>query len=300
MAAGPHVSLSAETLFQFGPLEVSNSILTSTVISALLILVALIVRTQITSTDKPKGIQNFFELIVESLYNMVHSVTNDHRKTVVFLPLIASFFIFILTNNWFGLLPGVGTIGITKDEHASIPAVMSVEPAMAATEVTDTHATDDHGDEIIEASSHDLEDGAEVSHGESHEIFVPIFRPGTADLNTTLALAIFSVFAVQIMGIQFQGLNYFSKFINFSSPIMFFVGILEIISEFAKIVSFAFRLFGNIFAGEVLLVVIGYLTKIIVPVPFYGLEVFVGFIQALVFAMLSLVFFNMATQGHEH
>jgi F-type H+-transporting ATPase subunit a len=106
---------------------------------------------------------------------------------------------------------------------------------------------------------------------------------------------------VQFYGVQFLHLAYFAKYFNFSSPIMFFVGILELISEFAKIISFAFRLFGNVFAGEVLISVIMYLAGLGVPIPFYGLEVFVGFVQALVFSMLSLVFFNMATQGHsEH
>lgn len=80
---------------------------------------------------------------------------------------------------------------------------------------------------------------------------------------------------------------------------MFFVGILELVSEFSKVISFAFRLFGNIFAGEVLLVVIMSLVGVIVPMPFYGLEIFVGFVQALVFSMLTLVFFNMATLSHD-
>jgi len=80
---------------------------------------------------------------------------------------------------------------------------------------------------------------------------------------------------------------------------MFFVGLLETVLEFAKIMSFAFRLFGNIFAGEVLLAVMMFLVPVVVPMPFYGMELFVGFIQALVFSMLSLVFFNLATMGHE-
>ncbi len=104
----------------------------------------------------------------------------------------------------------------------------------------------------------------------------------------------------QFVGLRFAGLGYFTKFFNFSSPLMFFVGILEIISELAKIISFAFRLFGNIFAGEVLLAVISFLVPLLVPAPFYGMEIFVGFIQALVFAMLTLVFFNMAAQHHKH
>ena len=114
----------------------------------------------------------------------------------------------------------------------------------------------------------------------------------------TLALALISVTSIQIFGVSYLSIGYFSKFINFSNPLNFVVGILEIVSEFSRIISFAFRLFGNIFAGEVLLVVMTALTKVIAPMPFYGMEIFVGFIQALVFAMLSLVLFNIATIGH--
>lgn len=132
-----------------------------------------------------------------------------------------------------------------------------------------------------------------------HREFVPLFRGGTADLNTTLALALVAVMAIQFYGIKDLGLRvHVKKYLNFSGPIEFFVGILELISEFAKIISFAFRLFGNIFAGEVLLAVMAGLIPIIVPLPFLGLEIFVGFIQALVFAMLTLVFVNIATAAH--
>ena len=125
---------------------------------------------------------------------------------------------------------------------------------------------------------------------------IPFFRSANTDLNTTLALAGISVIATQIFGIAAIGfIKYSKKYINFSSFSNFFVGILELVSEIAKIISFAFRLFGNIFAGEVLLVVVTYLIPYIIPIPFYGLEIFVGFIQALVFAMLSLVFMTMAT-----
>lgn len=128
--------------------------------------------------------------------------------------------------------------------------------------------------------------------------YVPFFRGGTADLNITLGLAIFAVFSIQFYGYKALGTRYFKKFFNLSSPINFFVGFLEIISEFAKIMSFAFRLFGNIFAGEVLIAVIAFLLPIIAPLPFIGLEIFVGFIQALVFATLTLVFITIATSDH--
>ncbi|MBI3577663.1 F0F1 ATP synthase subunit A [Candidatus Gottesmanbacteria bacterium] len=131
--------------------------------------------------------------------------------------------------------------------------------------------------------------------------FVPLFRAGTADLNTTLALALVAIVVIQWSGFASLGISYLKKFINVTSPINFFVGMLELVSEVSKIISFAFRLFGNIFAGEVLLTVIAFLIPIIAPIPFLGLELFVGVIQALVFSMLTSVFLLLATTGHgEH
>jgi len=139
----------------------------------------------------------------------------------------------------------------------------------------------------------------EVHNG--HEVLVPIFRSTYADINMTFALAAISVVASQVFGFSMLGLKgYGGKFfVNpFKDPIGCFVGILELISEFAKMISFTFRLYGNIFAGEVLLLVISFLVPYIAPMPFYGLEIFVGFIQALVFAFLTLVFFKIATESH--
>ena len=139
---------------------------------------------------------------------------------------------------------------------------------------------------------------------DGHIMAIPIFRSMNADVNMTLAIAIISVVMTQVFGIAALGvLPYASKFFvaPWRDPIMSFVGILELIAEFAKVVSFTFRLFGNIFAGEVLLVVISFLLPYIAPLPFLGLEIFVGFIQGLVFALLTIVFLAMATVGHgEH
>ncbi|MEX0895755.1 MAG: F0F1 ATP synthase subunit A [Patescibacteria group bacterium] len=255
-ADGLHIELSAEPIALLGDFVITNSMFTNLVVSGLLVGFAFAVNRSLTNTDKPTGLQNFAEGVVEALYNFVYSVTGSAKRAQIFLPLISTFFLFILLSNWLGLLPGVGTI-VVPDPHA----------------ITELGAT--------------------------AEAKIPLFRPGTADLNTTLALGIISIFSVQAFGFHFQNFAYFKKFFNFSSPIMFFVGILELISEFAKIISFAFRLFGNIFAGEVLLVVLTALTFVIAPIPFYGLEVFIGFIQALVFSMLSLVFFNMAAESHD-
>ncbi|MBI4142940.1 F0F1 ATP synthase subunit A [Candidatus Uhrbacteria bacterium] len=133
-------------------------------------------------------------------------------------------------------------------------------------------------------------------------ILVPFIRSASADLNVTLAIAIISVVVTQIYGMRALGVwGHWRKFFNFTNPIMTFVGFLELISEFAKVVSFSFRLFGNIFAGEVLLIVVASLAPYIIPLPFLLLEIFVGFVQALVFSMLTLVNLNMATAHHaEH
>ena len=129
--------------------------------------------------------------------------------------------------------------------------------------------------------------------------FTPLLRSPASDLNFTLALAILTVVTVNVFGVMTIGVwKHASKFLNFSSPINFFVGILEFVSEIARMISFAFRLFGNVFAGEVLLVVIAFLAPFAAPVPFFFLEIFVGFIQAFVFAMLALVFIAIATVEH--
>ena len=130
------------------------------------------------------------------------------------------------------------------------------------------------------------------------EGFVPLLRGPTADLNMTIALAITAVIAMQYFGFKTLGIKYGTRFISFKGPIDFYVGILEIISDVSKVISFAFRLFGNIFAGEVLLSVMAFLMPFLVPLPFLGLELFVGFIQALVFSTLTSVFINVAV-AHE-
>lgn len=135
--------------------------------------------------------------------------------------------------------------------------------------------------------------------GEHGIFFIPLFRSSASDLNFTLALAITAVILVNIMGVRAAGLGaHFSKFFTLKSPVDFFVGILEFIAEFAKIISFSFRLFGNVFAGEVLLAITAFLVPFFIPVPFLMLEVFVGFIQALVFSMLTMVFISLAVVQH--
>lgn len=240
-----HISLSSDIIFHIFGWPITNSILATWLAMLILIIIALIVR--LTLKKNPRGLQNIMEMIIESLLNLVDSVTCDRQKTLKIFPWMVTFFLFILVNNWIELIPGFSLIGLEK-------------------------------------------------HGE----FVPFLRAANTDLNTTLALALISIIAAQFLGIIAIGLfKHLKKYFNFKNPINLFVGFLEILSEISRIISFAFRLFGNIFAGEVLLVVIAFLIPYIVPMPFYGLELFVGFIQALVFAMLTLVFMTMAMTAHE-
>ena len=134
------------------------------------------------------------------------------------------------------------------------------------------------------------------SFGVRHEgELIPLLRSPTTDLNTTLALALISVGITQVFAIRFLGFKkYISKFLNFSSPLKLFLGLFEAISEISKVLSFSFRLFGNMFAGSVLLLVMGFLVPYIIPLPFLFLELFVGLVQALIFSILTLMFIKAA------
>lgn len=133
------------------------------------------------------------------------------------------------------------------------------------------------------------------------EEFVPLFRSVFSDLNMTLALALITVILSHFFGVMTIGMKkHLGKFIMLKSPLAAFTGVLEIISEFSKIISLTFRLFGNIFAGEVLLVITGFLVPYLAPIPFLGMELFVGFIQAIIFGTLAMVAFSSFTVEHEH
>ncbi len=143
----------------------------------------------------------------------------------------------------------------------------------------------------------------EMLHGEA--TIVPIVRAPTSDLNTTIALALCSVVYVQYLAIKYRGAKkYLGTFFNFSSPIYFMVGLLELLSEILRVISYSFRLFGNVFAGEVLIAILLFLTATLAPIlpvlplPFYGLEMFVGVVQAIVFCFLTIVFAGIATADH--
>ena len=285
----PHISLAAEKITTIFGFPITNSLLMTWAVMAFLIMVAY------KATDKmslvPNNLQSIFEMVIDGVHSLFLSVVGE-RNIGRFFPLLATIFLFVLFANWSGLLPGVGSIGIYETEHGSAKA-LQVGKAYA------TEATTTQPETLPEANLPGT--GTENAEKPEKIKLVPIFRGPTADLNTTLALAIVAVASLQYFGFQSLGIHYATKFLNFSNPINFFLGILELISEVAKVISFAFRLFGNIFAGEVLLTVIAFLMPLFAPLPFLGMELFVGVIQALVFSMLTAVFLNMAVISHsEH
>lgn len=303
-----HISLAAEELFAIGPVSVTNSMLVMFLVMGALLLVGRWLAKKVQADPIPGRAGGLAEMMIEFLLNLVESTAGKRIGRRIF-PLIAGIFIFILFSNFTGLLPGIGTIYIEKEEAVAEEAaaddlhVENTEESQAAENaVTGEHAdeaatADDHADEAATADDH-------AAEGEEHHATnVPLFRPPTADLNMTLAMSLLTFSVVQIAGVSAHGVR--GRIKHMANPPFLFP--IEVISEFSRIISLSARLFGNVFAGEVLLGVmyaIGNAVKIAVlpvffPVVFLGLEVLFGTIQALVFALLTLIYIYLAAAGHD-
>ncbi len=286
------IEVAAEPI-GLGP--ITNAMLTSFILSAIIIIGAFIVGRGLK--EKPTGLQNVIEILIEALSNFVNDIA-PKKWAATFFPILATIFIYLLFANWFSLLtPLLGSFGIVHStDHGGVPVEYVVFIRGSMETMTPLHHTDEAGDE------------GETEHSGSKEaVIVPLFRAPSSDLNLTVGLALISVFLTQVFGVWELGPGYFTKFFQVGAFakkgigmgfIDFFMSLIELVSEFAKILSFAFRLFGNIFAGEVVLIIMSSLVSLLLINIFFGLEIFVGFIQAFVFFILSLVFFSMATHAH--
>jgi F-type H+-transporting ATPase subunit a len=247
----------------------TNSILVTAIVLGLIVW---IVRSCTRRIEVIPGTgQNFLEAIVEGFYGAVDGLLG-HKLAHKAFPLLGTLFIFILLSNWFGLLPGVGSIGWHQGHQ-----------------------------------------------------FVPLLRPGTADMNMTIAMSVVSMVLWFYWTMQVTGPVAFAKELfgvkgGMTGPILFllvplflFVGVLEVVSILVRPVSLSLRLYGNIFAGENMLgtmINIGHLfhcpqwltsvLSCIVPIPFYFLELLIGFLQAMVFTLLVLVYLQLSTTHEEH
>jgi F-type H+-transporting ATPase subunit a len=263
------IQIKPEPIFEVGGFTITNTLLSGWLAVLFLIGMARLCTRHLVDTPAPLSLQNIMEAVFEALRGFMERFVGARAKD--FFPVVATFFLFILTSNWLGLLPGFGSIGFWQ-----------------------------------------LDEGDRV--------FVPLLRGSTTDLNTTIALAVCSVLSSQVYGVRFLGfrehaLHYVGvrKFIAFFRLLVerrelkpsllaggmldLFLGFLAILEELTKILSFSFRLFGNVFAGEVLLAVVAFLAPYVASVPFLALELLTGFIQAIIFASLSTAFLGRATSG---
>lgn len=252
----------------------------------------------------PKGLLNAFEAIVEFLWNTVEGSAGKWAKRI--MPVVATIFLLIFTANMVKMLPGFESIGRLQQVHEGTGYA-----PFALLHIGDfTLWTIDKG-QPVEAAAHDAaateEHAASGAPCTACEV-VPFLRGTATDINFPFALAVITVLLTQVYGVWAQGPKYFEKFFQVKQlinggpfgAINFGVGLLEIILEFAKILSFGFRLFGNIFAGALLLSIIGALTAVAVPAGLYLFEVFFGIIQAYVFFLLATIFLSGATVAHGH
>jgi F-type H+-transporting ATPase subunit a len=290
----PYISVKPENLLGegipwlhlpiVGEIPLVNTLTTLLVTVLLVVVLAYFTNRSMRKSERtdlvPRGIGNLMEAFFELIYNLTEGSAGIKWARAIF-PWFATIIFYVLLANLLKLLPGFETIGVLH--HAEVQG----------------HATAPLGG------------GWEYLLPESGEyILAGFFRGISVDLNFTIALALISVIMIQVIGVRAQGPGYFSKFFNvrtmfkvpFFGAMDFLVGLLELISELSKILSFAFRLFGNMFAGIVLVAVVsGLLGRIsILPSMVMMFELFVGLIQAFVFGMLTMVFMAQATQGHGH
>ena len=327
----PIIELKPEAIFHIGPLAVTNTMFTSWVMIALIVLVTKLGTRKLTLI--PRGFQNLFEAVVDGFGNIANGVAGEQNGRR-FFPLVFILFLYIVLCNWAALLPIFNVIGVAENvqEHVAHEAEEHPDEIFAEqsiqgwvmekngvtvvplfTEVpylkvnvppntTNAGALALLDESLEEELGHPLDEETQT-----FGFIAPYFRGVNTDVNAPLAYAIWSFIFVEFWGASALGLLYFTKFFNFrrlfkgdilNGLIDVFVGILELISEFARLISFTFRLFGNIFAGEVLLFMMSFLISFLLVLPFFGLEIFVGLVQAFVFAMLTLVFGVMAVSGH--
>lgn len=338
----PIIELRPEAIFSIGGFAVTNTILTSWILVALICLGTFLGTRKLTLV--PRGFQNVFEAVIEGFGNLVNSVAGE-KNGRRFFPLVFVFLFYIVLANWSALLPIFNHIGKTEDLYHEL-SLEAENPATAdhifprrevsgwvmtkggvtmvplfkkvdfikveipenstyrqAFEIVDEELTTKLGrEEYKAATGHPLKDN------EMYGFIAPFLRGVNTDINAPLSYALWSAIFVEFWGVATLGLfGYGSKFFNvkkllkgdiLNGVIDLFVGILELVSELSRFISFTFRLFGNIFAGEVLLFMMSFLVPFVLINVFYGLELFVGLIQGFVFAMLTLVFAVIAVTGH--
>ncbi len=267
------IKIQPDVIFNINGFQITNTLI-GTWLSIIVLIVLFYFGTRKREVI-PSGLQNAVEWIVEYLLSLVQGVAGKDKGRK-FFPLVATFFIFILFCNLLDVFPGVETFGwinLTALSAAHLPPPTSI-----------------------------------FLFGDYSNKIAPWIRPGTSDLNLTLAMALVSVITTQVFGFYTLGWKeqlgkYFNfralfKF-NFQGFIEFFVGILELVTELSRILSFSFRLFGNVFAGGAVLAVFAFILPFAADIVFIPFELFIAFVQALIFSLLTLVFLEIATTSYK-
>lgn len=255
------IQVPVDAIFYIGPYPVYNTVLLSVVNAAFIFLFFYLALRK--SSLVPRGLQNLVEWCFELLLNTCEEVAG-RKNGRRFFPWVASIFFLILLANWWEVIPGVETIGSLGPNSHPVGGIFLV--------------------------------------GASSNTQIPWLRPPSTDLNFTLALAVISFVATQVYGFKILGVRLqIGRYITFKEgPMGLVVGLFELFLEPLRIISLAFRLFGNLFAGDALLLIMAFLIPVVGAIPFYFLEVFIGFIQAFVFAFLTLIFMTLGTTAHGH
>jgi len=265
----PTITIAPDVIFTIFGFQVTNTLFGS-VITGIILILFFVLSTRRQALIPGKW-QNAVEALVEFLLGLTNGVVGgDKARARKFFPLAASFFFFILVANLIDVLPGVDTIG-----------------QIDTTTIANLHT---HSQPVL----------GFLLFGDISNAIIPWIRPATTDLNLNLAMAVIAIVTAQSFGFYALGPKvHLSKYINLRSPIAFFVGILEFIGELTRVLSLSFRLFGNIFAGSVVLAVFAFILPFAADVIFIPFELFVAFVQALVFSLLTLVFLQISTSSHE-
>ncbi|MEX2375603.1 MAG: F0F1 ATP synthase subunit A [Dehalococcoidia bacterium] len=309
----PYITVPPDPLWNVGGLTVTNTLLTSWITVVLLIVVAAIAGPRMGIV--PRGFSGFIEMALSGFFSICVSVAGE-GNTRRFFPLVATIFFFVLVANWMALLPGFKTVGLAIPNYGPTQAMMKeVDLPIVGTVGYVPFRPEQvavSGGELPRMSSEiahalHLEEGEyiETAEGTYSGNVRGALRPVNTDITAPMAIALFSFIFVEFWALQSLGIGYLKKFVAVDAfkkgplgVIDIFVGLLELVSELSRMVSFTFRLFGNIFAGSVLMLMMTFLTPFVLILPFYGLELFVGAIQAFVFAVLTLVFAMSAIVSH--
>jgi F-type H+-transporting ATPase subunit a len=310
--AAPYITVPPDKLWTVGGYTITNTVFTAWVVIGVLLVVALIVGPRLSLV--PSGFSGAVEAILTAFYDMCASVAGEQNARR-FFPLVATIFFYVLVANWMGLLPGFKTVGMAVPDYGNEQSIMQqVETPLGSFAYVPLRP------DSIDSTAHPpllpAETAASLGYGSGEFQESPdstfsggvrgVLRPVHTDITAPLAIAIFAFIFVEFWGLQSLGFAYLGKFFAFSAVLKkgplgiidIFVGLLELVSELSRMISFTFRLFGNMFAGSVLMLMMTFLAPLVLTIPFYGLELFVGAIQAFVFAMLTLVFAVTAVAHH--